>query len=95
MGRRFGCWSQPSRPRLADPELAAFLAYMELTQHSLETAAGYVALAGAMLRRSRPSAASLDVTLAVARLRSRAGVAISSPSSARWRRSSNPSRQSR
>jgi LuxR family maltose regulon positive regulatory protein len=54
---------------LADPELAAFLAYLELTQRSLDSALGYIALAERQAanvpveRRLR-----LGLTLAVARL---------------------------
>jgi LuxR family maltose regulon positive regulatory protein len=54
---------------LADPELAAFLAYLELTQHSLETATGYIALAERNAPKALPDRRHrLDVTLAVARL---------------------------
>jgi LuxR family maltose regulon positive regulatory protein len=52
-----------------DPELAAFLAYLELTQQSLDTASEVIALA----ERQAPTIAPerrlhLDITLAVARL---------------------------
>ena len=54
---------------LVDPELAAFLAYLELTQRSLESALGYVALAerhaASVPVDRRPR---LGLTLAVARL---------------------------
>jgi LuxR family maltose regulon positive regulatory protein len=54
---------------LADPELAAFLAYLEVTQHSLQTATGYIALAERNAAKVPPDRGHrLDVTLAVARL---------------------------
>jgi len=54
---------------LADPELAAFLAYLELTQHSLETATGYIALAERHASKAPPERRHrLGVTLGVARL---------------------------
>jgi LuxR family transcriptional regulator, maltose regulon positive regulatory protein len=54
---------------LADPELAAFLAYLELTQHSLDTAAGYIALAERRASKAQPDRSHrLAVTLAVSRL---------------------------
>jgi LuxR family maltose regulon positive regulatory protein len=54
---------------LADPELAAFLAYLELTQHSLEASTGYIALAERRASEVPPDRRHrFDVTLAIARL---------------------------
>jgi LuxR family maltose regulon positive regulatory protein len=54
---------------LADPELAAFLAYLELTQHALETAEGYVAVAQGHASQVSPDRQRrLSVSLGIARL---------------------------
>ena len=54
---------------LADPELVAFLAYLDLTQNSLETAAGYIRLAERHASTVSPERQyRFGVTLAVARL---------------------------
>jgi LuxR family maltose regulon positive regulatory protein len=54
---------------LADPELAAFLAYLELTQHALETAEGYVSVAQRHASAVAPDRQRrLSLSLAVARL---------------------------
>ena len=81
---------------LSNPELAALLAFVELTQHSLETAAAYLALAerhasDILAERQRQFA----VVLAIVRLGSPAGAVISSRRSARWVRCSNRSRRTR
>jgi LuxR family maltose regulon positive regulatory protein len=54
---------------IIDPELAAFLGYLELTQHSLDTASEYIALAERQTSTVSPDRRQrLDMTLAVARL---------------------------
>jgi LuxR family maltose regulon positive regulatory protein len=54
---------------LADPELAAFQAYLDVTQHTLETATGYIALAERNAQKIPPDRRHrFGVTVAVARL---------------------------